>query len=173
MAEITLQGNPVHTSGELPTVGSPAPDFELTGSDLDEVSLSAFVGDRIVLNIFPSIDTPVCADSVRAFNAEAAARDDAVVLCVSNDLPFAQGRFCSGEGLEEVVTLSGFRSPGFGDDYGVRMIDGPMAELLARAVVVVDASGDVVHTQLVPEIAEEPDYEAAMAALDQLDGPSR
>ncbi|MBI4828829.1 MAG: thiol peroxidase [Nitrospinae bacterium] len=165
MARITLKGNPIHTCGDLPAIGAAAPDFTLTGADLADVSLAAFAGKKAVLNIFPSLDTAVCAMSVRRFNAEAAARKDAVVLCVSRDLPFAHKRFCAAEGLDKVVTLSEMRSPKFGEDYGVRIVDGPLAGLLSRAVVIIGADGKVAYTQQVPEIAQEPDYEAALRAL--------
>ncbi len=164
MAEVTLRGNPFHTNGELPAVGSPAPAFTLTGGDLGDVTLDSFAGKKIVLNIFPSIDTPTCATSVRTFNEKAADRDDAVVLCVSNDLPFAQNRFCGAEGIENVKTGSGFRSD-FAEAYGVALQDGPLAGLMARSVVVVDENGNVAYTQLVDEIGNEPDYDSALAAL--------
>ncbi len=164
MAQVTLRGNPFNTNGELPAVGSSAPGFSLVGSDLSEISADSLSGKKVVLNIFPSIDTPTCATSVRTFNERAAERDDTVVLCVSEDLPFAAGRFCGAEGIENVVTGSGFRGS-FADDYGVRLQDGPLAGLAARSVVVLDADGTVVHTQLVGEIADEPDYDAALAAL--------
>lgn len=164
MAQVTLRGNPFHTSGELPEVGSDAPSYSLVGSDLSEITPDAFAGKQVVLNIFPSIDTSTCAQSVRTFNERASGLDDTVVLCVSEDLPFAAGRFCGSEGIENVTTGSAFRSD-FGTDYGVRLVDGPMAGLTARAVVVVDASGKVAHAQLVGEIADEPDYDAALAAL--------
>jgi thiol peroxidase len=164
MAEVTLGGNPVHTSGELPSVGSAAPSFTLTGGDLGDVTSESFAGKNVVLNIFPSIDTPTCAASVRAFNERAAGLDDTVVLCVSADLPFAQGRFCGAEGIENVQTGSTFRSE-FGDDYGVTLTDGRMAGVLARAVVVIGPDGTVKHTELVPEIANEPDYDSALGAL--------
>ncbi len=163
MAQITLRGNPINTVGELPAVGSPAPAYTLVGADLGAVSNDQFSGKPVVLNIFPSIDTPVCAASVRAFNQRAAA-SGASVLCVSNDLPFAQARFCGAEGIENVTTGSAFRDS-FGQDYGVSIVDGPMAGLLARAVVVVGADGKVAYTELVPEIAQEPDYDAALAAV--------
>ena len=163
MAQITLRGNPINTVGELPAVGSPAPAFNLTGTDLGAVSNDQFGGKPVVLNIFPSIDTPVCATSVRTFNERAAA-SGASVLCVSNDLPFAQARFCGAEGIENVKTGSAFRDS-FGQSYGVTITDGPMAGLLARAVVVVGADGNVAYTELVPEIAQEPDYDAALAAV--------
>lgn len=162
VAQITLRGNPINTVGELPAVGSPAPGFSLTGTDLGTVSDEQFRGKAFVLNIFPSVDTPVCATSVRTFNERAAA-SGLTVLCVSKDLPFAQNRFCGAEGIENVTTASAFRD-GFGEDYGVTITDGPMAGLLARAVVVVGANGDVVYSELVPEIAQEPDYDAAIAA---------
>ncbi len=164
MAQVTLRGNPFNTNGDLPAVGSGAPRFTLTGGDLGEVTPETFAGKKVVLNIFPSIDTPTCATSVRTFNERAAEVDNAVVVCVSADLPFAQGRFCGAEGIENVVTASGFRSD-FADRYGVRLQDGPLAGLMARAVVVVDEHGDVAHTQLVGEIGDEPDYDAALAAL--------
>jgi thioredoxin-dependent peroxiredoxin len=164
MAQVTLGGNPVNTVGELPAVGSAAPSYTLAGADLSDITPDSFGGKKVVLNIFPSIDTPTCATSVRTFNQAVADRDDAVVLCVSQDLPFAQARFCGSEGLSNVVTASAFRSH-FGDDYGVSLADGKLAGLFARAVVVVDGSGNVVHTELVPEIAQEPNYDAALAAL--------
>ncbi|ORB12667.1 thiol peroxidase [Mycobacterium noviomagense] len=163
MAQITLRGNPINTVGELPAVGSPAPAFTLTGTDLGVVSSEQFRGKPLLLNIFPSIDTPVCATSVRTFN-ERAAGQGLSVLCVSKDLPFAQQRFCGAEGIENVTTASAFRD-NFGDDYGVTMVDGPMAGLLARAIVVIGPDGNVAHTELVPEIASEPNYDAALAAL--------
>ncbi|TAM67140.1 thiol peroxidase [Mycobacterium sp.] len=163
MAQITLHGNPINTAGELPSVGSPAPAFNLVGTDLGAVGNDQFSGKPVVLNIFPSIDTPVCAASVRTFNERAAA-SGASVLCVSNDLPFAQARFCGAEGIENVKTGSAFRD-GFGQSYGVSIVDGPMAGLLARAVVVIGADGNVAYTELVPEIAQEPDYDAALAAV--------
>jgi thioredoxin-dependent peroxiredoxin len=165
MAQITLKGNPVKTNGELPKVGGQAPDFVLTKTDLSDVSLKDFGGKTIVLNIFPSVDTAVCSMSVRKFNAQIGQYDNAVVLCVSLDLPFAHARFCGAEGLNQVVSVSELRNRDFGSRYGVRMIDGPLAGLLARAVVIIDPNGKVVYTQLVPEIAEEPDYAAALAML--------
>ena len=164
MAEVTLGGNPVHTSGDLPEVGSTAPSFTLTGSDLGDVAASAFEGKNLVLNIFPSVDTPTCATSVRTFNERAAGLDNTAVVCVSADLPFALGRFCGAEGIENVSATSSFRSS-FGDDFGVNLTDGPLAGVLARAVVVVGADGTVKHTELVSEIANEPDYDAALGAL--------
>ena len=164
MAEVTLGGNPVNTIGELPAVGSAAPSYTLAAADLSDVTPDSFTGKKVVLNIFPSVDTPTCAASVRAFNAAIADRDDAVVVCISKDLPFAQARFCGTEGLSNVVTASAFRSD-FGTDFGVLLADSKLAGLFARAVVVVDESGNVVYTELVPEIAKEPNYDAALAAL--------
>jgi thiol peroxidase len=163
MAQITLKGNPINTVGELPAIGAPAPSFTLTGTDLGAVSSDQFSDKPVLLNIFPSVDTPVCATSVRTFNERAAA-SGVSVLCVSNDLPFAQKRFCGAEGIENVTTASGFRDS-FGKDYGITIADGPMAGLLGRAVVVIGADGKVVYSELVPEIAQEPDYDAALAAL--------
>ena len=160
---MTFHGSPVHSVGELPAVGSHAPDFELVGADLGPVSSVSLSGRRVVLNIFPSVDTGVCATSVREFNKRASGLANTVVVCVSKDLPFAQTRFCGAEGLDDVVTASAFRS-GFGEDYGVALADGPLAGLLSRAVVVIDADGTVLYTQQVPEIGEEPDNEAALAA---------
>lgn len=165
MASITLKGNSIHTCGELPKVGEMATDFKLTKVDLTDVTLEDLVGKQVVLNIFPSIDTAVCAASVRYFNQDAAKRPDTVVLCVSMDLPFAHKRFCGAEGLNDVLSVSELRQRGFGEAYGVRIIDGPMAGLLARAVVVLDVNGRVVYTQLVPEIVQEPDYEAVLQVL--------
>lgn len=164
MAETNMRGNPVHTAGDLPAVGEHAPPFTLTGASLDEVTLHTFAGKSLVINIFPSVDTATCATSVRTFNEKVAGRDDAAVLNVSADLPFAQARFCASEGLDNVTNGSVFRSD-FGDTYGIRMTDGPLEGLLARAVVVVDADGNVAHTELVPDIVDEPDYDAAFAAL--------
>nr|WP_029398637.1 thiol peroxidase [Mycobacterium tuberculosis] len=192
MAQITLRGNAINTVGELPAVGSPAPAFTLTGGDLGVISSDQFRGKSVLLNIFPSVDTPVCATdgkmfsdqfrgksvllnifpsvdtpvcatSVRTFDERAAA-SGATVLCVSKDLPFAQKRFCGAEGTENVMPASAFRDS-FGEDYGVTIADGPMAGLLARAIVVIGADGNVAYTELVPEIAQEPNYEAALAAL--------
>jgi thiol peroxidase len=165
MATITLKGNPIHTYGQLPTVGSQAPDFVLTKTDLTDVSLKDFAGKRIVLNIFPSIDTSVCAMSVRKFNAEAGNLKNTVVLCVSLDLPFAHARFCGAEGLNNVISVSELRNRVFGEAYGVRIIDGPLAGLLSRAVVIIDEKGKVKYTEQVPEIAQEPNYAAALKAL--------
>jgi thioredoxin-dependent peroxiredoxin len=163
MAQITLRGNPINTVGELPAVGSPAPRFTLTGTDLGELSSDQFRGKPLLLNIFPSIDTPVCATSVRVFNERAQA-SGLTVLCVSKDLPFAQKRFCGAEDIENVTTASAFRDS-FGEDYGITIVDGPMAGLLARAVVVIDADGTVVYSELVPEIAAEPSYDAGLDAM--------
>jgi thioredoxin-dependent peroxiredoxin len=163
MAQITLRGNPINTVGELPSVGSQAPDFSLTSTDLGAVKSDQFSGKPVLLNIFPSVDTPVCATSVRTFN-ERAAGSGVSVLCVSKDLPFAQKRFCGAEGIENVTTASAFRDT-FGEDYGVTIADGPMAGLLARAVVVIGADGKVAYAELVPEIAQEPNYDAALGAL--------
>ena len=165
MATVTLKGNPVLTSGELPKVGDPAPSFTLTGADLGELNAGQFRGQRVVLNIFPSLDTATCATSVRQFNARASQAANTVVLCVSADLPFAAKRFCVAEGLEKVVPASAFRSPDFGNDYGLTLMDGPLRGLLARAVVVFDEHGKVLHTELVREIAHEPDYDAALKNL--------
>lgn len=163
MTQITLRGNPINTVGELPAVGSPAPGFALTGTDLGVVGSEQFSAKPVLLNIFPSVDTPVCATSIRTFNQRAA--DSGVsVLCVSKDLPFAQNRFCGAEGIENVKTASAFRDS-FGEDYGVTITDGPMAGLLARAVVVIGADGKVAYAELVPEIAQEPNYDAALTAL--------
>ncbi len=165
MAQVTFKGSPLNTSGELPKVGDKAPDFVLTKTDLADVSLRDFAGKRIVLNIFPSIDTPVCATTVRRFNAEINNYPNAVVLCVSRDMPFAHARFCGAEGLDNVISVSELRNSEFGKRYGVRITDGPLAGLFARAVVIIDEQGTVRYTQLVLEIAEEPDYEAALGQL--------
>ena len=165
MATITLQGNPIHTAGELPAVGSQAPDFNLTGADLANFSLGKYEGKRVVLNIFPSIDTGICALSTRHFNESAQSLDNTVVVCVSKDLPFAHSRFCAAEGLENVVPASEFRDNSFSEAYGVLITDGPMAGLMSRAVVVIDESGKVVYTEQVPEIAQEPNYDAALGSL--------
>ncbi|GAA1633127.1 MULTISPECIES: thiol peroxidase [Brevibacterium] len=164
MATTALEGNPVHTSGDLPAIGTQAPAYTLVGNDLGEVNSSEFADSRVVLNIFPSVDTGVCAASVRRFNELAASLENTTVVCVSNDLPFAQARFCGAESIDDVVTASAFRSA-FGKEYGVTMVDGPLAGLLARAVVVLDDTGTVIYTQLVDEITTEPDYDAAMASL--------
>ena len=165
MAETALRGNPVQTSGDLPAVGAAAPAFTLTGSDLGAVTSDDLAGQRVVLNIFPSIDTPTCAASVRTFNERAAEMGNTTVLCVSADLPFAQGRFCGAEGIENVKTASTFKNADFLANYGVGMVDGPLEGLCARAVVVLDESGNVLHQELVGEIADEPNYDAAISAL--------
>jgi len=164
MAQITFKGTPIRTIGELPAKGIVATDFALVKQDLSETVLSDYKGKRLVLNIFPSIDTGVCATSVRKFNEKAAALKNTVVLCVSMDLPFAQSRFCGAEGIKNVVTASAFRSA-FGDHYGVTIAEGPLTGLLSRAIVVINESGKVLYTEQVPEIAQEPDYDAALAAL--------
>jgi len=166
MAKITLKGNPVNTIGELPAVGSQAPDFRLTATDLSTKSLADFKGGKLVLNIFPSLDTPTCAASVRRFNELATGLNNTKVLAISKDLPFAHARFCTSEGIENVVNLSGFKcSSSFGKDYGVEIVDGPLAELFSRAVVVVDENGKVIYTQQVPEIVDEPNYDEVLEAL--------
>ena len=168
MTQITLSGQPVNTVGELPSVGSKAPDFTLVQQDLSEISKDDIPDGKIILNIFPSVDTGVCAMSVRRFNQLAADLDNTTVVCVSKDLPFAFERFCGAEGIDGVVTASAFRS-NFGDDYGVEMKDGALAGLLSRSVVVIDQDGKVAYTQQVPEIKQEPDYDAALAAVEALD----
>ena len=165
MAKITLKGNAIETIGDLPATASAAPNFTLVKSDLSEVSLADYKGKKVVLNIFPSIDTPVCAASVRHFNKTAGESDNTVVLCISADLPFAHTRFCETDGLKNVEPLSVFRSPAFGKDYGVTITTGPIAGLLSRAIVVIDGAGKVIYTEQVPEIAQEPDYDAVLAAL--------
>lgn len=166
MSKITLGGKPTNTNGELPAVGSAAPDFILTNAaDMSEVSLKSYAGKNLVMNIFPSVDTGVCATSVRKFNAEASKLDNTVVLCISKDLPFAMKRFCGAEGLNNVVTLSDYRNKGFSKNYGIEITDGAFESLDARAVVIVGTDGKVKHTELVPEIGQEPNYEAAIKAL--------
>ncbi|MFT5240419.1 MAG: thiol peroxidase [Candidatus Promineifilaceae bacterium] len=165
MAQITFKGTPLETSGTLPSVGSDAPSFTLAKTDLSDLKLSDLRGQTVVLNIFPSIDTPTCQASARRFNQEAADRDGVTVVCISADLPFAHGRFCEAEGLSSVVTASAFRSLDFGVAYGVTVAEGPLRGLLSRAVVVVDADGKVTHAEQVPELADEPNYDAALAAL--------
>ncbi len=165
MAQVTLRGNPVQVEGELPQVGAQAEDFTLTASDLSDATLATFAGKRKILNIFPSVDTPTCATSVRKFNAQANDLVNTVVLCISSDLPFAQARFCGSEGLENVKNLSDFRSAEFCEDYGVNIVDGPLRSLTARAVVVLDENDKVLHSELVAEIGQEPNYEAALAVL--------
>ncbi len=164
MATVTLKGNPFQTIGELPAVGSKAPDFTLTGAGLADVKLADFAGQRLVLNIFPSVDTPTCATSVRTFNKALSGLSNTTVLCISADLPFAQARFCGAEGLEQVKNGSSFRSS-FGKDYGVVFTTGPLTGLLSRAVVVVGTDGTVLYTEQVAETADEPSYEGALAAL--------
>lgn len=165
MATIALNGNPIHTIGTLPAPGTHAPDFLLTRTDLSDVRLADFAGKKIVLNIFPSLDTAVCAASVRKFNVEAAKLNQTIVLCISKDLPFAHSRFCTAEGIQNVVSASELRNGNFSRDYGVLITDGPLAGLMSRAVVVVDEKGMVKYTEQVPDIVQEPDYEAALAAL--------
>jgi thiol peroxidase len=165
MANVTLRGSPIQTSGDLPKVGSKAPDFKLTAGDLGDVSLAAYAGKRKVLNISPSLDTSVCATAARKFNEVAGKLGDTVILLITADLPFASKRFCTAEGLQNVIPLSLMRDKKFAQDYGVLLVDGPMAGLAARSVVVLDASDKVVYTQLVPETVNEPDYEKALAAL--------
>lgn len=166
MAMITFKGGACHTVGELPAVRTTAPNFTLTRQDLSAVQLKDFAGKMVVLNIFPSLDTSVCAMSVRKFNQAAAKMPNTAVLCISQDLPFAAKRFCVAEGIQKVHVLSGFRHPEFGKTYGLFIVDGPLAGLLARAVLVLDANGVVRHTELVPEIAQEPNYTAAIAAVE-------
>lgn len=165
MAQITFKGNPITTVGDLPKAGSQAPDFLLTKTDLNDISLKDFKGKKVVLNIFPSVDTSVCAASVRKFNVEASKLKNTVVVCASRDLPFALARFCGAEGLKEVIPASELRNEDFGQKYGVRITSGPLAGLLSRAVVVIDENGNVIYTEQVPEIAQEPNYEKALNAL--------
>ncbi|PDS22725.1 thiol peroxidase [Flavobacterium branchiophilum] len=165
MATITLGGNLINTNGNLPTVGSKAIDFKLISNDLSEVSLSNFEGQKLVLNIFPSIDTGTCATSVRKFNAQASQLENTKVLCISRDLPFAQKRFCGAEGLENVHNLSDFKNGDFGKNYGLEIVDGPLAGLHSRVVIIIDEKGTIVYTEQVSEIANEPNYEAALKVL--------
>jgi thiol peroxidase len=165
MATTALRGNPVHTNSDLPSVGSKAPAFSLVKQDLSSVTLESLAGKTVVLNIFPSIDTPTCATSVRKFNEKAASLKDVVVVCASKDLPFAAKRFCGAEGIENVVTGSSFRDDSFETSYGVKLVDGPLAGIMARSVVVVGPDGTVKHVELVPEIGSEPDYEAALKSI--------
>lgn len=165
MANVTLGGNPLHTSGELPATGTAAADFSLVNSDLGAVSLDNFKGKKLILNIFPSIDTGTCAASVREFNKKASFLENTTVLCISRDLPFAQKRFCGAEGIENVVTLSDYRDGSFGKNYGLELLDGPLQGLHARSVVVLDENHNVVYTELVPDIKDEPNYDGALAAL--------
>ncbi|WP_339629746.1 thiol peroxidase [uncultured Maribacter sp.] len=165
MASVTLKGNAIHTLGSLPATGEKAPEFQLTKNDLSILKLSDYEGSRVVLNIFPSVDTGTCAQSVRQFNIEAAELDNTIVVCVSKDLPFAQARFCGAEGIENVEMLSDFRDGNFGKSYYVDFSDGPLAPLHSRAIVVVDEKGKVLYTEQVAEITEEPNYKAALEAL--------
>lgn len=165
MAQTALKGSPVNLAGDLPAIGSTSPDFKLVAGDLSDKSLADYAGKKKLLNIVPSLDTPTCATSTKKFNQAMAGKSDAVALVISADLPFASGRFCDAEGIKNVVNLSMMRSRNFGKDYGVLIEDGPLAGITARAVVVLDAENKVVYTQLVPEITEEPDYDAALAAL--------
>jgi thioredoxin-dependent peroxiredoxin len=165
MANITLKGNPIHTAGELPTVGSKAPDFVLTTGGLEDVSLAAYAGKKKILNIVPSLDTGVCAASARRFDQEVSGMSDTVCLTISADLPFASSRFCKAEGVDNVITLSEMRDRSFGKDYGCEIVDGRFAGILSRAVVVLDVDNTVTYTEQVPEIAQEPDYAAALAAV--------
>jgi thiol peroxidase len=165
MATVTLKGNPLHTAGDLPSVGSTAPDFKLTKGDLSDVSLKDFAGKKIILNIFPSIDTGTCAASVRKFNVDATKLDNVVVVGVSKDLPFALNRFCAAEGIDNVVTTSALRDDSFAKGYGVTFTDGPLTGVFSRSVVVIDESGTVIHTEQVAETVDEPDYAKALAAV--------
>jgi thiol peroxidase len=165
MAQIALKGNPTNTNSNLPELGTKALDFILTKNNLTAFTSLEIEGKKVILNIFPSLDTGTCATSVRHFNKSAASLENTIVLCISQDLPFAQARFCGAEGIDNVITVSGFRNPEFAENYGVRIIDGPMEGLMARAVVVLDENGKVKYTELVPEIVNEPNYEAALSAL--------
>ncbi len=165
MAAVTLGGTPVNTSGELPKIGSKAPGFTLTANDLSSVSSNDYQGSRLILNVFPSVDTGTCAQSIRQFNKEASALDNTKVLCISKDLPFAQARFCGAEGIDNVVTLSDYKDGSFGKTYGLNFVDGAFDTLLSRCIIVVNEQGDVVHTEQVSEIADEPNYKAALEAL--------
>lgn len=165
MAKITFKGAEINTVGSLPQIGSQAPDFKLTAGDLSDKKLQDYKGKRIVLSIFPSIDTGTCAASVRAFNEKAAALENTVVLCISKDLPFAQERFCAAEGIQNVETLSEYKDSSFSDAYQLKIVDGPLAGLLSRAVIVIDEGGKVLYTEQVAEIADEPNYDKALAVL--------
>ncbi len=165
MAKITLKGNAINTIGKLPAIGTKAPCFKLTATDLAEKSLKDFAGSKVVLNIFPSLDTPTCAASVRRFNQMATELNGTKVLAISKDLPFAHARFCTSEGIENVVNLSEFKNSSFGKEYGVEIIDGPLAGLFSRAVIVLDEEGNITYTQQVPEIVDEPNYDEVLAAL--------
>ena len=166
MAQVTLKGNPINTAGELPAVGSDAPNFSLTKNDLSETTLKDYEGKNVILNIFPSLDTSTCAASVRRFNEDASKVENTVVLCVSKDLPFAHSRFCETEGIENVVNGSEFRDSAFSDNYHVMFTDGPLAGLFSRSIVVINPAGKVTHTEQVGEIVDEPDYEKALAAIE-------
>ena len=165
MATVTLKGNAIHTLGDLPETGSKAPDFQLVKNDLSTTSLSAYNGKKVVLNIFPSIDTGTCAMSVRKFNKEAGELENTVILCISKDLPFAQARFCGAEGIDQVEMLSDFKDGNFGKSYQVEFTDGPLQSLLSRAIVVLDTDGNIVHNEQVKETVDEPDYASALEAL--------
>ncbi|OIQ24949.1 thiol peroxidase [uncultured Vibrio sp.] len=165
MSQVTFKGNPVKINGSIPQVGNQAPEFSLTAGDLSALTLSSLKGKKVVLNIFPSIDTPTCAQSVRTFNEKAAQKENTLVVCISADLPFAAGRFCELEGIEGVQHASTFRSPEFPSSYGVEIPEGPLSGLTTRAVVCVNEEGVVTHSELVAEIAEEPNYESALAVL--------
>lgn len=165
MAKITLQGQPIHTIGDLPAKASLAPNFTLTKTDLTEISLTDFNGQTLILNIFPSLDTPTCAISVKKFNSEATKLKDTQILCVSMDLPFAQKRFCGAEDLDKIMPVSAFRHPEFGENYGVKIIEGKLAGLLARAIIIINKDGKIIYTEQVGEISEEPDYASALASL--------
>ncbi|MFY7664759.1 thiol peroxidase [Flavobacterium sp.] len=165
MSTVTLGGNAVQTSGDLPQIGAAAPAFTLVKTDLSEIHLSDYAGKRVILNIFPSIDTPTCATSVRMFNHKAAQLENTAILCISRDLPFAIKRFCGAEGIENVYAVSDFREGQFGKDYGLEFVTGPLKGLHARSVIVVDTDGKVIYTELVPEVANEPNYEQALAGL--------
>lgn len=165
MAKITLKGNPINTSGSLPATGSKAPDFTLVKTDLGELSLSELKGKKVLLSVSPSLDTGICATSVRKFNQSASGKKNTVVLAITKDLPFANGRFCSTEGIENVIALSGFRNTSFGKDYGLEIMDGLFKGLYSRCLIVIDENGIIKYTQQVPEIAQEPDYDQALSAL--------
>lgn len=165
MASITLKGNAINTMGNLPANGTQAPDFDLVKNDLSHLSLADFKGSRVVLNIFPSIDTGICAASVRTFNEKAAGLDNTQILCISRDLPFAQARFCGAEGIDNVITVSDFATGKFGQDYELTIVDGPMAQLHSRAVIVLDENHKVIYSEQVPEIVQDPDFEKALSAL--------
>lgn len=167
METVHIQGTPIHTYGNLPAVGTEAPDFTLTKTDLSDVKLSDYKGKRVVLNVFPSVDTPVCAASVRKFNVDATKFENTVVICVSMDLPFAGARFCAAEGIDNVVVASAFRSPEFAKEYGLELVDGPLKGLLARAVIILDENHKVIYRDLVNEITNEPDYDAAIKVLEK------